>query len=86
VALVLSVVASLGAAPWAAGEGTAAGRPPEERAARRRWALAKMDEMAAERLRCQERLRESRQIAECEHRYQVLYREYNRLFLEAARE
>lgn len=86
VALVLAIVAGLGAVPGAAGEGSAAGGPPEERAARRRWALARMDEMAGERRRCRDRFREVRQIAECEHRFQMRFQEYNRLYLEASRE
>ena len=85
-ALVLAIVASLGTVPGTAGEGTTTGGPPEERAARRRWALARMDEMAGERRRCRERFREARQVVECEHRFQMRFQEYNRLYLEAARE
>jgi hypothetical protein len=86
VALVLAVVASLGTVPGTAGEGRARDGSPEERAARRRWALARMDEMAGERRRCRERFREARQVIECEHRFQMRFQEYNRLYLEAARE
>jgi hypothetical protein len=45
-----------------------------------------MDEMAGERRRCRDRFREVRQIAECEHRFQMRFQEYNRLYLEASRE
>lgn len=58
----------------------------ESRAVRRRWALAKMDEMAQERQRCRERFRAPRQISECEAQYARRYREYNEIYLEASRE
>ncbi|MGH7319435.1 MAG: hypothetical protein ACRELA_07410 [Candidatus Rokuibacteriota bacterium] len=56
------------------------------RAARRRWALAKMDEMASERLRCRTRFTVQRQIDECEAGYMRRFREYNELYIEASRE
>lgn len=68
------------------GEGARSAGDAEGRAARRRWALAKMDEMAQERQRCRERLRAPRQISECEAQYARRYREYNEIYLEASRE
>ena len=59
---------------------------PEAHAARRRWALAKMDEMAHERQRCRERFKTPRQVSECEAQYARRYREYNEIYLEASRE
>jgi hypothetical protein len=84
--MALAIAASLGTGPEVAAEERAAGGPPDERAARRRWALARMDEMAGERRRCRERFREPRQVLECEHRFQLRFQEYNRLYLEASRE
>jgi hypothetical protein len=60
--------------------------PPRDRVARRRWALARMDEMAGERLRCRERYQDSRRIRECEAAFERRHRAYNELYLEAARE
>lgn len=59
---------------------------PRDREARRRWALARMDEMAQERLRCHERLRDPRAIRECQAEFERRHRAYNELYLEAARE
>jgi hypothetical protein len=67
----------------AAGSGQTA---PRDREARRRWALARMDEMAQERLRCRERFKEPRQVQECEADFQRRHRAYNELYLEAIRE
>ncbi len=39
---------------------------PEGRAARRQWALVRMDEMANERLRCRERFTKRREVEACE--------------------
>jgi hypothetical protein len=58
----------------------------EGRAARRRWALARMDEMAGERLRCRERFTVRRQVDACEAEHVRRYREYNEIYLEASRE
>ena len=60
--------------------------PPADRTARRRWALAKMDEMVWEKRRCRERFRVTRQIGECEAQYARRYRAYNAIYLEASRE
>jgi len=59
---------------------------PAQRDARRRWALGRMDEMARERLRCPERFKTPRQVAECEAEYARRYREYNELYLELSRD
>jgi hypothetical protein len=58
----------------------------ERRAARRRWAMAKMDEMANGALRCRERFSRPRQVQECEAEFTRRYREYNEIYLEAARD
>ncbi len=79
-----------GTLPLAAcGEAGAAGpdpAAPRDREARRRWALARMDEMAGERLRCRERFKAPRQIQECEAGFERRHRAYNELYLEAARQ
>lgn len=59
---------------------------PRDREARRRWALARMDEMAGERLRCHDRLRDPRAIRECQAEFERRHRAYNEMYLEAARE
>ncbi len=59
---------------------------PEVKAARRRWALARMDEMANERLRCRERFQKRREVERCEADYERRFREYNEMYLEAARD
>ncbi len=76
---------------WAASQPRWEDRAPGERApanlvARRRWALAQMDEMARERLRCRERFKAPRQVEECESHYARRFRMYNDLYLEAARD
>jgi hypothetical protein len=60
--------------------------PPTAKVARQRWAQARMDEMANERLRCRDRLRDGQQIAQCEAGYERRFRLYNEMFLEATRE
>jgi hypothetical protein len=59
---------------------------PEAKAARRRWALARMDEMANERLRCRQRFQKRREIETCETTLDRRAREYNEIYLEAARD
>jgi hypothetical protein len=59
---------------------------PEAKAARRRWALAKMDEMANERLRCRERFKARGQVEACEAEFTRRFREYNEIYLEASRD
>src|SRR5262249_34438489 len=51
--------------------------------ARRRWALARMDEMVAEQRRCRERFRRPADISECEARYARRHRVFNEIYLEA---
>ncbi len=75
-----------GLASFSRSEARSAAEGSEPRAARRRWALAKMDEMAYERQRCRERFKAPRQIADCETQYGRRYREYNEIYLEASRE
>ena len=59
--------------------------PPEGRAARRRWALARMDEMDNERLRCKARFSKKREVEACEADYTRRFRHYNEIYLEASR-
>ena len=59
---------------------------PARREERRRWALRKMDEMANEGLRCRARFAKPRDVATCEAEYTRRFREYNEVYLEAARE
>jgi hypothetical protein len=56
------------------------------RAARRRWALAKMDEMANEVRRCQTRFQKKREIEVCETEFNRKLRQYNEIYIEASRE
>ncbi len=58
----------------------------EAKAARRRWALAKMDEMANEALRCGRRFQKRREVETCEAEFTRRFREYNEIYLEASRE
>ncbi|HEV8676937.1 MAG TPA: hypothetical protein VGX21_23110 [Methylomirabilota bacterium] len=60
--------------------------PPAGKVTRQRWAQARMDEMANERLRCRERFRDPRQVQACEAGYERRFRVYNEMYLEAARE
>lgn len=62
------------------------GAGPAGKAARRQWALRKMDEMANERLRCRERFKVRRQAEECEADYTRRFRGYNEIYMEASRE
>lgn len=66
-------------------EGRRDGGDLERRATRRRWALAKMDEMARERQRCREKFKVARQVSECEAQYSRRYHEYNEIYLDASR-
>jgi hypothetical protein len=58
---------------------------PAAKAARRRWALQKMDEVAQERQRCRERFRTPAEVRACEAALDRRHRAYNELYLEAAR-
>jgi hypothetical protein len=60
--------------------------PPRDHEARRRWALARMDEMARERLRCSQRFRTPREVRECQAEFERRYRAYNDIYMETARE
>ncbi len=75
----------LGARP-ADADGAAAGSPPRDREARRRWALARMDEMASERLRCRERHKIPRLVRDCETDFERRHRAYNEVYQEAIRD
>jgi hypothetical protein len=84
VAMCLSAL-PLGARP-AGADAAAGGSPPRDREARRRWALARMDEMAGERLRCRERFKEPRLVHECETSFDRRRQAYNAIYMEASRE
>ena len=58
----------------------------DARAARRRWALARMDEMANEALRCRHRFQKKREVEVCEAEFTRKFRQYNEMYLEASRE
>ncbi|HEY7141106.1 MAG TPA: hypothetical protein VIE44_13460 [Methylomirabilota bacterium] len=60
--------------------------PPRDRDARRRWALARMDEMAQERLRCHERFREPSDVRRCQAEFERRHRAYNEVYIEAGRD
>jgi hypothetical protein len=84
----LAAAALVAALPIAPSDASANGpaAQPREPEARRRWALARMDEMAAERLRCHERFRTPKQIRDCQAEFERRYRAYNELYIEATRE
>jgi pimeloyl-ACP methyl ester carboxylesterase len=87
----LAIAALLAAALPLAVSGVVADGPgpaaaPRDREARRRWALARMDEMALERLRCHERFRTPPEIRECQAEFERRHRAYNEIYIEAARE
>ena len=73
-------------APGGAGAVSPEPGPPRDREARRRWALARMDEMVGERLRCYQRFRTQREVRDCQAEFERRYRAYNDLYIEAARE
>ena len=83
-ALVAAVSLTASAAAAAADPGPTAA--PRDREARRRWALARMDEMGQERLRCHERFQTPRQIRDCQAEFERRHRAYNEIYIEAARE
>jgi len=86
----LATAVLVAALPLAASGATAAGpeptAAPRDREARRRWALARMDEMAQERLRCHERFRAPREVRDCQAEFERRHRTYNEIYIEAARE
>ena len=59
---------------------------PRDREARRRWALARMDEMAKERLRCHDRFRTPLEVRNCQSEFERRYHAYNDIYIEASRE
>ena len=59
---------------------------PRDREARRRWALARMDEMAGERLRCRERFKGPARSRSARRSFERRHRAYNEVYLEAARQ
>ena len=59
---------------------------PRDREARRRWALARMDEIARERLRCRERFRALREVQDCQSELDRRYRAYNEIYIEMSRD
>jgi hypothetical protein len=90
---VLTIVALTGLLLVGTGAEAVAGdrverRPPagESRAARRAWALGRMDDMANERLRCADRFTKPREVETCEADFTRRFRQYNELYLEASRE
>jgi hypothetical protein len=88
VGLLVAAAAVMGAHGVAAAADAAGGgaSPPRDRESRRRWALARMDEMAQERLRCRVRLRSPEQVRACEAAFARRHRAYNEVYLEALRE
>ena len=80
-ALALPLMASSGAGATGPDSTT-----PRDREARRRWALARMDEMASERLRCKEKFRTPRDVRECQAEFERRYRAYNDIYIETTRE
>jgi hypothetical protein len=81
----VALAALVAAVPLAAGGGPAAA-PRDEREARRRSALAGMDEMARERLRCHDRFQEPRAVRDCQAEFERRHRAYNEAYIEASRE
>jgi hypothetical protein len=84
-AAVASAVALLAGSPAGAGGASGVG-PPRDPEGRRRWALARMDEMAQERLRCRARFPTPRQVRDCEAEFERRHRAYNEVYREAARQ
>jgi hypothetical protein len=58
----------------------------DAKAARRRWALARMDEMDTERLRCRARFTKKHEVEACEADYTRRFRQYNEIYLEGLRD
>ena len=82
----LGAVALAVAGSRSVGAESAGASAPRDREARRRWALARMDEMAQERARCANRFREAARIRDCQIEFERRHRAYNETYLEAARE
>ena len=81
IALALAVTVAATGPNLAAGAADA-----ESREARRRWALARMDEMATEALRCRQRFQKKREIETCEAEFTRKFRQYNEMYIDASRE
>ena len=85
----LAIAALVAALPLTASAAAAAHSgptaAPRDREARRRWALARMDEMAQERLRCHERFQTPRQIRDCQVEFERRHRAYNEVYIESSR-
>jgi hypothetical protein len=79
--LAVAAIAATTASDLAAGSSA-----DDTRAARRRWALARMDEMANEALRCRQRFQKKREVEACEAEFTRKFRQYNEMYLEASRE
>jgi hypothetical protein len=87
--VVLAALASATAMAWAAAAGAAGpdAAGPRDRESRRRWAMARMDEMAGERLRCRERFKQlPEKVRECEAEFERRHRAYNEIYIEASRD
>ena len=82
----LAAAALLAAGSKGASAQSPASSGPRDREARRRWALARMDDMARERERCSERFRGSREVRACQAEFDRRRRAYNEIYLEALRE
>jgi hypothetical protein len=94
--LALAALAGLGTVgPAAVGDGARAepstttrrdGAGPAQAEARRRWALARMDEVAQDRLRCRGRFKKPAEVEACRRPLDREYRRYDETCLDAARE
>ena len=82
----LAATVLLAVAPEAGGAEAPGGAGARDREARRRWALARMDEMARERLRCYDRFRAPQEIRDCQVEFERRHRAYNEVYIEATRE
>jgi hypothetical protein len=80
------IALALAATVASTGPGRAGSSDSESRDARRRWALARMDEMAAEALRCRQRFQKKREIEACEAEFARKFRQYNEMYIDASRE
>jgi hypothetical protein len=86
VAGALAVALPLATSRPAGAAGSDQAASPRDREARRRWALARMDEMAQERLRCHERFRTPREVRDCQAEFERRHRAYNEVYIEASRD
>ena len=85
--LAAAVLLAVGALPARAeSPGSPRPRDRETREARRRWALARMDEVAGERRRCAERFQSAQKIRDCQAECDRRYRVYNEVYVEALRD